>query len=59
MRLGTITRDPAPMTCVHTYRPKRWHWSWRKAAESLLIVLAVACVVFGLPLMLFVSCTGR
>lgn len=51
----TVERDPI-MTNVHTY-PKR-HWNWRKAAESLLVVLAVAFVAFGLPLMLFVSCTN-
>jgi hypothetical protein len=45
-----VHRDPAPMTCVHTYRPKR-RWNWRKAAESLLVVLAVAWVVAVLTIM--------
>ena len=56
-----VSRKP-PVTSV--YEPtdpllrKRWRWNPRKAAENLLVAVVVACVVFGLPLMMFVSCTG-
>lgn len=52
-----ITREPI-MTCVHTFQPKRRTLNWRRAAKSLLMLLAVAFVAVGLPLMLFVSCTN-
>jgi hypothetical protein len=57
-----IERTDKPIISVYSPAEnylKRRRWNWRRAAESLLVLLAVAFVAVGLPLMMFVSCTGR
>jgi len=49
MRLGTITRDPAPMNNIHTYQPKRLRWRWHRCLP--LVALATVAVVAVIAIM--------